>query len=120
MNITKRTIGAAALAITLTVGGATAALAGSNNDGSAGVGRQARIAKICADPDTAIAKLTEHQTKLTDRIAELQLLRSKAESAGHTKLVARLDKRIDTLQQRLDKTTERIAGAPAWIVEHCS
>lgn len=119
-NLTKRSLGAAALAVTLTIGGATAALAGNADDGSGHADREARIAQICADPDAAIAKLTEHQTKLTDRIADLQALRARADEAGRPKLVARIDKRIGKLETRLDTTTSRIADAPAWIAEHCS
>jgi len=119
MNITTRTLGVAALAITLTAGGASAAFAGNSDDGSGKVDREARIAQICADPDAALVKLTERQAKLADRIADLQALRSSADQADHPKAVARIDKRIETLQKRLERTTDRIASTPEWIAEHC-
>ena len=118
MNITKRSlVTTAALALTLTVGGSTAALAGNGDDQA---GRAERIAAICADPDAAIAKITEHQAGLTERIADLREIRTTADAAGRPKLVARIDKRIERLENRLERTTMRLANAPEWIAEHCS
>ncbi len=117
MNITKHTLGAAALTLTLTIGGASVALAGDNEGGA---DREAKIAQICADPDAAIAKLTERQTKVSERIAKLTELRTKATEAGRTKLVTKIERRLDRLQTALDRIAIRIDKAPTWIAENCS
>lgn len=117
MNITKHTLSAAALTVTLTIGGASVALAG-NNEG--GADREAKIAQICADPDAALAKLTQWQSKVSERIAKLTEFRTKATDAGRTKLVAKIDRRIAKLQTVLERITARIDQAPTWIAENCS
>jgi len=124
MNI-KHTITAAALAGALVVGGASAAFAGDNagGDGSGsatGTGKADRIAMICEHQDEVVPRLTERQSNITERITKLQELSAKATAEGHTKVAARIDKRIATLNERLAKVTEKIANAPAWLAEHCS
>ena len=119
MNRTQRTISAAALAVTMTIGGASVALAG-NGDDTPTPDRQARIAAICDDPDAAIATITQHATRLGERISTLEERRTTAAAEGRTKLVERLDKRVARLQQVLDRVNARLAAAPTWIAEHCS
>lgn len=120
MNITKYSLGAAALAITLTIGGASVAMAGNGDGSGSKAGRDALIAKICENPDAAVAKITQRQTHVTERIAKLTELRTTANDAGHTKVVARLDQRIERLTKVLNRVTSRLDKAPAWIAEHCS
>jgi len=123
MNITRKSIqvlGASAAVVTLTFAGASAALAGDDADGGSHPGREARIAKVCENPEQAIAKLTERQTKVNERIAKLTEMRTKASDAGRPELVAKIDGRLERLRQRLAKLTDRLAKAPDWIAEHCS
>ncbi len=120
MNLTKHSLTAAALAITISVGGASAAFAGGGDGDGSSTGRDAKIAKVCENSDQIVAKITERQTNLNARLAKLAELRVKADEAGRTKLVTKIDKRIERLQAALDRVTERLAQAPTWIAEHCS
>jgi len=113
----KHKIATAALAGALVVGGTSAAFA-ADGDG-AGAGKADRIAAICEHQDEIVPRLTERQTNITERIERLQEVSAKATAEGHTKVAARIDKRIAKLNARLAKVTERIADAPAWIAEHC-
>jgi len=117
MKITHK-IGTAALIAAITIGGTTAAFAGSDN-GSDGTTKAARIAALCEHKDEVVPKLTERQGNLTERISALQELEAKATDNGNTKVAARIDKRIDTLQKRLDKVSTRLEKAPAFLAEHC-
>jgi len=119
MNI-KHTIAAAALTGTLVIGGTTAAFAGDGGGSDAGTGKADRIAMICEHQDEIVPRLTERQANITERITELQELSAKATAEGHTKVAARIDKRIAKLNERLAKVTEKITNAPTWIAEHCS
>lgn len=118
MNI-KHTIATAALAGALVVGGTSAAFAADNGSGDGGTGKADRIAALCEHQDEIVPRLTERQGNITERIATLQEISTKATAGGHTKLAARIDKRIAKLNERLAKVTDRIAKAPAWIAEHC-
>jgi len=120
MNI-KHTIAGAALAGALVIGGTSAAFAGgSSGDGSGnGSAKADRIAMICEHQDEIVPKLTERQSNLTERITKLQELSAKATAGGHTKVAARIDKRIATLNDKLAKVTEKVTNAPTWIAEHC-
>ncbi len=123
MNIGSK-IGAAALAIAITVGGASAAFAGSSStptvDGGSTGRHHLTIEQVCANKDQIVTKLTEHQTHLTARIAKMTELSQRATTNGHTERAAKIDARIAKAQARLDKVTARIAKAPEWIAAHCS
>jgi hypothetical protein len=111
-------IGTAALVAAITIGGTTAAFAAGDNGGD-GTTKAARIATLCEHKDEIVPKLTERQSNLTERVSALQELETKATDNGNTKIVARIEKRIDTLQDRLDKVGTRLEKAPAFIAEHC-
>lgn len=117
MNI-KHTISATALTAALLLGGGAAAFA--SGDGGSGTGGAAGTSVLCAHQDQIIPHLTHRQTRLTERIAKLTELQSKATDKSRTKLAERIGKRIHHLQAELDRVNHRIATAPAWIAKHCS
>ena len=117
MKITRK-ISAAALAGVLTIGGTTAVFAadGSNNSDV----KQERIAKLCEHKDEIVPKLTDAQTKITQRIATLTAREAQATENGHDRIAKRVEKRITRLDKVLERVTKRLEQAPAWIAEHCS
>ena len=119
MKITH-TISAIALTAAITLGGTAAAFAGTDGDGSDSTAKADRIAAICDHRDEIVPRLTERQTNVTERIARLTELQTKATAASRTKVADRIAKRIAALQAKLDKIDTRITKAPAWIAEHCS
>ena len=121
MNITSK-IGATAIAMLITIGGASTAFAtGSSNGGPDGTNEQRpKVAQLCAHKDEIVAKLTERQTNLTKRIAKLTELSTKATDAGHADRAEKINKRIARLQSDLDRVTKRLAAAPAFIAAHCA
>ena len=116
------TMAAVAVAVTVAVTGTTAAFAAGDGDGRGTDrgDRAARIAAICADPDAAMARLEARRLGLDGRIAALTEWRATADASGWTRLVTGIDSRIDRLQTRLDRTSDRLTAAPDWIAEHCS
>lgn len=119
MSITSKIAGVV-LAGVVTLGGTTAALAGGKDDGTTSTRRTDRIAAICEHKDEIVAKLTERQTRLNERLTKLTKLRATAETAGRERAVARIDKWIDRLNERIELLGQRIVDAPNWIAEHCS
>lgn len=121
MKITH-TISAIALTAAITLGGTAAAFAGTDGGGGSdgSTAKADRIAAICDHRDEIVPRLTERQTNVTERIARLTELQTKATAASRTKVADRIAKRITALQAKLDTIDTRITKAPAWIAEHCS
>jgi hypothetical protein len=117
MKLNKK-IAAGVLSLGLMAGAGSAVSATGNAAGTGGGG--INIEQICADPDAALAKMTEHQANIQAKIAKLEKAKVTAQEAGRTKLVARIEKRLAALNERLTKVTGRIANAPAWLAEHCA
>jgi hypothetical protein len=118
----KQTIGAAALTTALAIGGGAAAFAGGDGGGGSGTGtgNTGRVAALCAHQDDIVPHLMKRQAHFSERITKLTALQTKASDHGRTKLAERIGKRIVRVQSELDRVTNRIAAAPAWIAEHCS
>lgn len=119
----KHTITTTALTAALLIGVGTAAFAGDtggSSDGPPNTGRAGRIATLCEHQDEIVSRLTARESKLAERITHLTELQAKATAKGKTKLAERIAERIVRLQERQERVAERIAGAPAWIAEHCS
>jgi hypothetical protein len=120
MKISKK-IGAVALTTAITLGGATAAVAADGSDGPSGDGgRAAVIATICEHKDEIITRLTVAQTKISERIATLDQRLEEAKDAGHPRVAARIERRIERLNKLSARVAKRLENAPAWIAEHCS
>jgi hypothetical protein len=123
MNITKKvitTVSGAALAGVL-VFGVSASAAGpiGQGDNGAGSGNHPRAEFICDHHDEIAVRLSQATTKIQDRIAELTQRRAKADQAGHTEIVTRIDKRLDHLNKVLARVTKRAEQLPVFVAAHC-
>lgn len=118
MNSIKKlsiAIAGTALAGTLALGGSAFA---SSADTS-GTPSPERIAKICARADDIDARIEHAKTRIADRIATLQEHRAKAETAGHDKVVERIDRRIQRLQKLNDTIAAKEAKFDTFVSNHC-
>ncbi len=103
------------LAGSLAVGG-TALAAGGDGSGPAGD----RTAKICANLDTVEDLMTRHLAEVQHRIAYFTEVRGLADGAGMTNLVARIDRALGRLDDRLVRLQTRLDGLDEWAAEHCT
>jgi hypothetical protein len=119
MKTTKKiliSVSGAALAGILTIG-ATASAAGPTG-GAEGVTHD-RAEYICNHQSEITDRLANAETRINERIATLTERRAQADEAGHTKVVARIDKRLARLNNMLDRVTTRATQLPVWVAAHC-
>jgi hypothetical protein len=120
MNITKKiliSVSGAAVAGILTIG-ASASAAGPV--GGTGNVRTDRADYICTHQTEIADRLSKAETRINERITTLTAKRAEAEQAGHTKVVARIDKRLERLHKLLDRVTNRATQLPTWVAAHCN
>ncbi|MEY2446186.1 MAG: hypothetical protein QOE00_2766 [Ilumatobacteraceae bacterium] len=120
MNTTKKfliSVSGAAFAGILTIG-ATASAAGPV--GGTDTVRTDRAEYICTHQTEIADRLSKAETGINERIATLTARRAEAEQAGHTKIVARIDKRLERLHTMLDRATNRATQLPTWVAAHCN
>ena len=119
MNITKKilisTCGAALVGALAIGAGASAASPTAGTTGLAGP----RAEYICNHQSEISDKLANAETRINERIATLTDRRATAVSAGHTKIVARIDARLARLHKLLDRVTTRATQLPVWVAAHC-
>lgn len=118
MNITKRviiTVSGAALAGVLTIG-VSASAAGPN--GGTGGARHQRAEYVCNHQSEISDRLAKAETRIEERIAKLTERRAQAVEAK-TDAVARIDKRLERLNNLLDRVTKRATQLPTWVAAHC-
>jgi hypothetical protein len=121
MNITKKvtsTIVGATIVGVLTFG-AVASAAGPDGGGDTGATKQSRKEFVCSHQTEVADHLSKAKANIGERIATLTERRAKAEAAGKTEAVARIDKRLTHLKARLEKVTKRADGLPAFIAANC-
>ncbi len=119
MNITKKiliSVSGAAFAGVLAIG-ATASAA--DPVGSTDTVRQGRAEYVCSHQTEIGERLANIETRIDERITTLTDRRTQAEQAGHTRIVTRIDKRIDRLHKLLDRATTRATQLPVWVAAHC-
>lgn len=119
MKVRTIRAGIAGLALAGTMAlGTTALASGTGSDGS---GQHAHDrSQICSHVDDLKARAADREAKFTARLAKLTDLRAKAEAAGKTELVAKIDKRISAVNDRHDRFEQHVAKAQAWVAEHCN
>ena len=119
MNTTKKiliSVSGAAMAGILTIG-ATASAAGPVG-GTDNV-REDREEYICNHQTEIADRLSKAEARINERIDNLTTRRAEAEAAGHTKIVARIDRRLERLHKLLDRVTKRATQLPVWVAAHC-
>jgi hypothetical protein len=119
MNTTKKiliSVSGAALAGVLTIG-ATASAA--DPVGGTGSVRPDRAEYICNHQTEIGDRLAKIEARINERIATLTDRRAQADQAGHTRVVARIDRRLERLHKLLDRVTARAAQLPVWVAAHC-
>jgi len=109
--------GLAAITLTGAVGfGATAFASGGDGTGPTG----ARAEKICTNITAIDDWLNSRITEVQHRIDYFTTMRGKAEAAGKTNLVARIDAAIARLNDRLPRLQDRLAKVDGWAATHCT
>lgn len=119
MNTTKKiliSVSGAAVAGILTIG-ATASAAGPVG-GTEHV-REDRAEYICNHQTEIADRLSKAEARINERIDTLTTRRAEAEAAGHTRVVARIDRRLERLHKLLDRVTNRATQLPVWVAAHC-
>jgi hypothetical protein len=119
MNITKKiliSVSGAAFAGVLAIG-ATASAA--DPVGGTDTVRQDRAGYICTHQTEIGDRLSNVETRINERITTLTNRRAQAEQAGHTRIVARIDNRLDRLHKLLDRANKRSTQLPVWVAAHC-
>lgn len=116
MNIPKKIgIGIASLAL---VGG----LGFASSASAAGASAPARppAEKVCAridDINAHFAKVAERTAKMTEK---LTAMRARAEEAGKTEAVARIDAKLAKVAERAAHAAQRLEKINTWAAEHCT
>lgn len=110
-----------ALAGTLTVAGSlavggTALAAGGDGSGPTGD----RAAKICTHLDEIDDWMNSRIAEVQHRIDYFTTMRGKAEAAGRTNLVARIDTALSRLNDRLGRLQHRLSEVDTWAASHCT
>jgi hypothetical protein len=119
MKTTKKiliSVSGAALVGVLTIG--TTASAAGPTGGTDNV-RQDRAEYLCNHHTEIGDRLSTAETRINERITTLTEQRAQADEAGHTKVVARIDKRLERLNKLLDRVTNRAEQLPVWVAAHC-
>lgn len=119
MNITKKVtlmVSGAALAGLLALG-ASASAAGPASGADATL--HPRAAYVCTHQSEISDRLANAKTRIDERIATLTDRRAQAEQAGHSAVVTRIDKRLQRLNNMLDRVTVRATQLPVWVAAHC-
>jgi len=108
------------------IGGLTAlTLAGSVGIGSAaaedgdGSGGPRRAAAICNNLDEITSWLNARIAEVQHRIGYFTDMKARAEAAGRTQIVERLDKAIARLTDLLGRLQSRLARLEEWAATHC-
>jgi hypothetical protein len=114
----KRTIwmGISALTIagTLAIGGSASAEGADSTPPSGDRG-----ARICANYESITARLDHLLTEIQRKIDWLTSKKVRAEEAGRTDLVARIDAAIAKLNERAARVQARKDQLTTWVTEHC-
>jgi len=121
MNRTlRRTMigGLAAVTLTGAIGFGATAFA-SDGDGS-GSGGPNRAAAICNNLDTVEDWMTSRIAEVQHRIEYFTTMRAKADAAGRTELVTRIDHALARLNDRLTRLQDRLAKLDDWAATHCN
>lgn len=103
------------LAGSLAIGGTALA---SGGDGSGPNG--GRAAKVCNHLDEIDDWLASRIAEVQHRIDYFTTMRGKAEAAGKTNLVARIDTALGRLNDRLARLQNRLADIDSWAAAHCT
>lgn len=105
-------IGSLGVVGTLTAGSASAAGAPGGN---------ARPSKeyVCANQDEAATKLQARVDQITEGLSKLADKRAASVEAGNDRAVARIDKLVTRLDNRLTKAQQHLDNLPAWIADNC-
>ena len=115
MNLTKK-IGVGIAAAALTAGaGATAFAAGTSATPATGD----RGAFVCAHLDEVKGQQQAHLDLLNGRLHLLQEAETAATAAGDSNLATRIDKRVETTNERIAKVTARQGKLDTWAAGHC-
>ncbi|MEK7425340.1 MAG: hypothetical protein AAB131_16035 [Actinomycetota bacterium] len=109
-------ISALTIAGTLAVGGTASA----NEGGDTGNPGGDRVARVCNNLDTINAQLDQRLAEIQRRIDWLTEKRARAEAAGRTDLVARIDAALAKLNDRATRVQARKDKLAAWAAEHCT
>jgi hypothetical protein len=96
--------------------GATAS-AGGPGDGLGSTPE--RAARICANHDEIHDWITSRIEEVNRRLEYFRSMRARAEAAGRTELVERIDRAIARLNDRLARLQERLAKLDEWVATHC-
>jgi hypothetical protein len=99
-------------AVALGTGGAAFATTGTTNgSGSTTTARHFN----CARAPKILARIDKVEAKVTKRLPKLEAAESKASSAGHSKLAARIENRIN----KLEKVNTKVAALATKIETKC-
>ena len=74
---------------------------------------------VCAHQDEAAAKLQTRIDKITAGLSKLAERRATATEAGNDRVVARIDKLVTRLNNRLAKAQQHLDNLPGWIADNC-
>jgi hypothetical protein len=121
-SIMKRTMWAGISAITLvgTLAVAGSASAAAATDSGTGDPSGDRAAWVCENHVSVEAELDHRLGEIQHRIEWLTAQRAKAETAGRTKLVTRIDTALAKLNDRTAKLQARKDKLATFVADHCS
>jgi transglutaminase/protease-like cytokinesis protein 3 len=87
---------------------------------STGGGHHLTPAERCSSQDAIAKKVAEAKQRISDREAKLNERLATAQANGRTEAVARIQSRLDQLQQRSERIDTRYAKYQAWVASHCN
>jgi hypothetical protein len=118
MKIT-RTIGGAAIAACIALGGASASFAASTST-STTTPTHGVAERLCNREPAMQARIAAQIARLQTRLTRLTDARAKADAAGKTAIVAHIDKRIAQVNDHIALLHKRADKLTAAFTEHCS
>ena len=80
----------------------------------------AKIAARCEKIPALLDRASAVTTKTDERIAKLSTALAEANAKDHTKLAARIQKRLDALNARHVKVAEKTEKVTTWQAAHCA
>lgn len=98
--------------------GIAGAAAASGGDGGGPTGDKA--AKVCANIDQIDDWMNSRIAEVQHRIEYFTTMRAKAEAAGRTNLVTRIDRALTRLNDRLTRLQNRLTQVDAWAAANCT